>query len=176
MKIWRLGSVALHCLTCATWHDGNGGDPMAWPCTAPRACCTRGLQDGARALIVEGPKGLADGAKTLSFAALDASGFLLSAQQEPGRIRCGKRQGPGTIGGFLQFIHGEGQHCVLGENYDLRASGGSIASAPPRRAAAGTPALRGASALALGGSSGSLREALPSAFPRQEVWRGRPEG
>ena len=83
MKIWRLGSVALHCLTCATWHDGNGGDPMAWPCTAPRACCTRGLQDGARALIVEGPKGLADGAKTLSFAALDASGFLLSAQQEP---------------------------------------------------------------------------------------------
>ena len=151
MKIWRLGSVALHCLTCATWHVGNGGDPMAWPCTAPRAFCTRRLQDGARALIVEGPKGLADGARTLSFAAPDASGFL-------------------------QFIHGEGQHCVLGENYDLRASGGSIASAPPRRAAAGTPALRGASALALGGSSGSLREALPSAFPRQEVWRGRPEG
>ena len=59
MKIWRLGSVALHCLTCATWHDGNGGDPMAWPCTAPRACCTRGLQDGARALVVEGPKGFA---------------------------------------------------------------------------------------------------------------------
>ena len=82
VEIWRLGSVALHYLTCATWHVGNGGEPMAWPCTAPRAFCTRRLQDGARALIVEGPK-LADGARTLSFAAPVASGFLLSAQQEP---------------------------------------------------------------------------------------------
>ena len=56
---------------------------MAWPCTAPRAFCTRRPQDCARALIVEGPKGLADGARTISFAAPDASGFLLSAQQEP---------------------------------------------------------------------------------------------
>ena len=103
-------------------------------------------------------------------------GLLLRRQQEPGRIRCVKKYSLGTICGFLQFIHGEGQRGVLGENYDPRASDGSVASAPPGRAVAGTPALRGPSALAQGSSSGSLREALPSAFPRQGVWRGQPKG
>ena len=63
--------------------SGTGVNQWRGPALPPRAFCTRRLQDGARALIVEWPKGLTDGARTLSFAAPDASGFLLSAQQEP---------------------------------------------------------------------------------------------
>ena len=87
VKNWRLGSVALQYLTCATWHVGNGGGPVARPWTAPRAFCARRLEDGARALIVDGAQEPADGAQTVFFDAPDASGFLLAAQQEP--AQCG---------------------------------------------------------------------------------------
>ena len=63
--------------------SGTGVNQWRGPALPPRAFCTRRLQDGARALIVEGPTGLADGARTLSFHTQDVPGLLLPAQQEP---------------------------------------------------------------------------------------------
>ena len=87
VKNWRPGSVALHNLTCATWHVGNAGGPVARP-GLPRAHSARACyEDGARALIVDGPQEPAEDARTLLLDAPDASGFLLAAQQEP--AQCG---------------------------------------------------------------------------------------
>ena len=83
VEIWRLGSVTVHNLTCATWHVGNGGEPMARPWTAPRVFCARVLEDGARALIVDGPPEPAHGRRTLFFTHRMRSGSCWRRNKNP---------------------------------------------------------------------------------------------